>query len=67
MSSSQSHESLGRLWADADLEVVTFAPEDGGPPIFELRKQLVVNGVLHVQTIWLNLLQLRTVAIDQAL
>jgi hypothetical protein len=51
-------------WSYANLHVKKCEPHDGSEPIFELRKELVVNGVLNVQYIWLTRLQLRNIGID---
>jgi hypothetical protein len=55
-----------RDWAEATLKV-TKVEREGSPQIFELRKQMVINGVLHVQFVWLTHSQLRSVGIDHGL
>ncbi len=55
-----------RDWAEATLKV-TKVERAGSPQIFELRKQMVVNGVLHEQFVWLTHSQLRSVGIDHGL
>ena len=52
-------------WADAPLHVTEVKGQDGGQRIFRLQKQLVINGVPHIQFVWLNHAQLRSVGIDQ--
>jgi hypothetical protein len=54
-------------WSNASLHVTKCEPAGAGEPIFELRKELVVNGVLNVQFIWLTRLQLRSIGIDHGL
>jgi hypothetical protein len=55
-----------RDWANASLQVTKVEhPEQG--TMFELRKELVIHGVRHLQFIWLNQLQLRSVGIDHGL
>jgi hypothetical protein len=64
---SDSPSDMDRLWADANLHVTKIEFSDGSPTIFRLQKQMVINGITHVHSVWLNLIQLRNVAIDQAL
>jgi hypothetical protein len=54
-------------WAYANLHVTKLEPHDGAEPLFELRKEMVVNGVLNVQFVWISRLQLRNVGIDLGL
>lgn len=54
-------------WANANLKLTKVELADGSGTIFEVRKEMVVNGVLHVQYAWLTLLQLRTIGIDHGL
>ena len=55
-------------WAHAGLHVTKIAfPDEPERTIYELRKILVVNGVQHLQFIWLNQQQLRGVGIDHGL
>ena len=54
-------------WANAGLKLTKVEPADGSGTIFEIRKEMVVNGVVHVQYVWLTLLQLRQLGIDHGL
>jgi hypothetical protein len=56
-----------RDWADATLHVAKVENGEGRPPIFELRKKLIVNGETQIQFVWLNHAQLRSVGIDHGL
>lgn len=56
-----------RDWANASLhlrKIETGKPEE---TIFEFKKRLIVNGVEHIQFVWLNQLQLRSIAIEHGL
>lgn len=55
-----------RDWANASLKVVK-VERVGEEAIYEFRKELVINGVTHIQFVWLNQLQLRGVGIDHGL
>jgi len=55
-----------RDWANANLHV-TKVENPQHETIYEFKKELVVNGVSHVQFIWLNQMQLRSVGIDHGL
>ena len=67
MNSSKGSDPLREVWANSNLEVTEVKFEDERPPIFELRKAMVINGITHVQSIWLSAQQLRSVAIDLAI
>lgn len=56
-----------REWSDASLKLTKLEGDDPEQAIYELRKTLVVNGVPHVQYVWLNQQQLRGVGIDYGL
>lgn len=56
-----------RDWANASLQLTKIEATDSEEAIYELRKTFVVNGVHHVQFVWLNQQQLRGVAIDYGL
>ncbi len=56
-----------RDWADAGLHVTKLENAEIGGPLYELKKQLVFNGVVHIQSVWLNQSQLRAVGIDHGL
>ena len=63
---SQPHVPSGPTaedWADAKLSV-TKIETSNRMAIYELRKVLVINGVTHIQFVWVNQLQLRSVGID---
>lgn len=54
-------------WAHASLQLVTITGPEGNEPIFELRKEMVINGVQHIQFVVLTRLQLREIGISHAL
>jgi hypothetical protein len=54
-------------WAHANMTVVKIAKPDGGDAIYQLRKEMVINDVKHVQFVWLNQSQLRAIGIDHGL
>lgn len=56
-----------RDWANAGLhltKVDTGKPEEA---LYELKKCLVVNGVEHIQLVWLDQKQLRSISLDHGL
>jgi hypothetical protein len=56
----------GADWAAAPLKVKKC--ESGSEEtVYEFRKEMIVNGILHVQFVWLNQSQLRSVGIDHGL
>jgi hypothetical protein len=55
-----------REWANASLHV-TKVENPQQETIYEFRKELVVNGVSHIQFLWLNQSQLRSVGIEHGL
>ncbi len=67
MNSPSASGPSNRDWANAKLSVEKVENTVNGETIFQFRKEMVINGVLHVQYIWVNRLQLRGVAIDHAL
>ena len=56
-----------RDWANANLTLAKHETADPEKTIYELRKTLVVNGVQHVQFVWLNQQQLRSIGIEHGL
>lgn len=54
-------------WADAGLLVRKVESEKPEETIYEFRKTMVVNGVPHIQFVWINQQQLRGVGIDHGL
>ncbi|MBL8815480.1 MAG: hypothetical protein JNL58_05585 [Planctomyces sp.] len=54
-------------WAHAPLQLVEITGPEGSESIFELRKEMVVNGVRHLQFVVLTRLQLREIGINHAL
>lgn len=56
-----------RDWANATVRVTKVATANPEETIYELRKTLVVNGVQHVQFVWVNQQQLRGIGIDHGL
>lgn len=67
MNSPSASGPSNRDWANANLTLDKVEFADDGETIFQLRKEMVINGVVHVQYVWMNRLQLRSVAIDHAL
>jgi len=51
-------------WANAPLQLVKIARSEDEEPIFELRKEMVVNGVIQMQFVVLTRMQLRNIGID---
>jgi hypothetical protein len=64
MNAGQFDSPTAQDWADASLHVTELVNPAGGQRIFRLQKQMVVNGVMHVQFVWLNHGQLKSVGID---
>jgi hypothetical protein len=67
MAADQPAGLSSREWADAPL---TLKKVEGGKPydaIYELRNVAVVNGVPHVQSVWIIQQQLRSIGIDHGL
>ena len=56
-----------RDWANAGLHLTKLEGGDPEDAIDEIRKVAVVNGVEHVQFVWLNQQQLRGIGIDHGL
>ena len=56
-----------RDWANAGLTLKKVESAEPEETIYEVRKTLVVNGVRHVQYVWLNQQQLRGIGIDHGL
>lgn len=53
-------------WANHSIQVKKIE-HSGTEAIYELRKEMVINGVLHRQFVWLNQSQLRSIGIDHGL
>jgi hypothetical protein len=66
MGSEGSVGPSARDWANASLHV-TKIENQTEETIYEFRKELIINGVRHLQFVWLNQMQLRSVGIDQGL
>jgi hypothetical protein len=56
-----------RDWANAELKLAKVLAANPEETIYELRKVLVINGVRHVQFVWVNQQQLRSIGIDHGL
>lgn len=56
-----------RDWANAPLSLTKIESSDPEETIYELRKIVVINNVPHVQFVWLNQRQLRSIGIDHGL
>jgi hypothetical protein len=54
MSSDQTAGLSKREWADAPLTLTKIETAEPEEAIYELRKMVVINGVPHVQYVWLN-------------
>ena len=56
-----------RDWANANITVSEYKTAEDQETLYELRKTLVVNGVTHIQHVWLNQLQFRKISINHGL
>lgn len=54
-------------WAHANITVSEYKTDSEAETIYELRKTLVINDVTHIQHVWLNKNQLRTIGINHGL
>ncbi|MDZ4819217.1 MAG: hypothetical protein SGJ20_09620 [Planctomycetota bacterium] len=60
-------DSLIEAWANAPLGLTKWEPNDGGPALYGLRKEMIVDGVREVQMVWINQAQLRSIGIEHGL
>lgn len=67
MNRIQSPGPTNQDWANADLLVTKVENSKPAETIYELKKRLIVNGVEHVQYVWLNQMQLRSISLDHGL
>jgi hypothetical protein len=65
MNSESSVGPSAADWANASLHVTKLGT--GEAAIYQFRKELVINGVQHLQFVWVNQLQLRSVSIEHGL
>lgn len=67
MSDEQPAGPSNRDWANAGLQLHRLENKDPAETIYGIEKRMVINGVEHVQYVWLNQLQLRAISLDHGL
>lgn len=67
MSPDQPPGPTRRDWANTSLHLTKYETSNPEEAVYEIRKRMVINGVEHIQFVFVNQQQLRSISIEHGL